>query len=127
MNGKTTVARVAVWSLVNLSGLALAVAALAVNNALFGPQTSMWTSAWATAVAGCAAYAVIEKAPVLATAIGTRRTLADWALEMADRVADWAELGHCGQCGGAELAEYTDETGSVGAYGCQGCGNTWLA
>ncbi|MFE6744170.1 hypothetical protein [Streptomyces sp. NPDC057686] len=83
-------ARVAVWALVNVSGLALLVSGFTANVVLYGPQTSPWTSAWGTAVAACLAYAVVEKAPVLATAAGTRRTLADWGQERADRVADWA-------------------------------------
>nr|MDT0522078.1 hypothetical protein [Streptomyces sp. DSM 41633] len=83
-------ARIAVWALVNVSGLALLVAGVVTNAALYGPQTSPWTSMWTTGVAACLAYALVEKAPLLATSAGTRRTVADWGQEQADRVADWA-------------------------------------
>ncbi|MFE3585086.1 hypothetical protein [Streptomyces vinaceus] len=83
-------ARIAVWALVNASGLALLAAGFTANAVLYGPHTSAWTSAWATAVAACVAYAVVEKAPLLATSAGMRRTVADWGREQADRVADWA-------------------------------------
>ncbi|MFI5868367.1 hypothetical protein [Streptomyces sp. NPDC051546] len=128
--GRARVARVAVWVLVNFAGVAAVVAALVVNNLVYGPQNGLWfaswTSAWVTAVAACLAYGTVEKAPVLRTAIGTRRPLAHWALECADRVADWAELEHCGRCGAVALVEMYGDF-DTGARMCEPCGHMWRA
>lgn len=133
-NNRGRIARPVVWALVNSSGLALGAVALVVNNLVYGPQNGLWavswTSAWITAVSACLAYAVVEKAPVLRTATGTRRPLSHWALEMADRVADWAELEHCGRCGTVALIEYVDVDGAEfdsGARACGRCGHMWRA
>ena len=123
-------ARVAVWALVNACGLAAVTAALVVNNLVYGPQNGLWAaswrSAWVTAVAACAAYAAVARMPVLRTAIGTRRPLALWALECADRVADWAELEHCGACGGVALVAMHGQF-DTGARMCERCGHLWRA
>ncbi|MEU8466231.1 hypothetical protein [Streptomyces sp. NPDC029003] len=126
------IARPAVWALVNVSALVMGAVALVVNNLMFGRQGSWWavswTSAWVTAVAACVAYAVVEKAPVLVAAIGARRPLSHWAMEMADQVADWAELEHCGRCGAVALVEYVDVDGAEfdsGARACGRCGHMW--
>lgn len=124
--GRARVAAVTVWVLVNFAGVAAVVAALVVNNLVYGAAS--WTSAWVTAVAACLAYGTVARVPVLRTAIGTRRPLSHWALEMADRVADWAELEHCGRCGAVALVEMVDVAGTEydsGARLCERCGHMW--
>ncbi|MGW2587762.1 hypothetical protein ACWCYZ_42000 [Streptomyces virginiae] len=90
MDVRDLIARPVVWLLTNAWAVLALAATVMVTVWLPYPYVSWWTSAFATACAVLGIYGAVELAPVLATSAGTRRTVADWSRERADRVADWA-------------------------------------